>query len=114
MEKMQKYLKWRSSPILLKFRVSSNSLHRFNYMFNRFKTDKCLFCDTLIEDIPHMLWECPAYNEARLEWLKDLVGLEYLKFTKTQNKKTLENNEKENNKNNKPNNKIEKHLCSTS
>ncbi|KAJ6227900.1 hypothetical protein M0813_09314 [Anaeramoeba flamelloides] len=63
-------------------------------MFNKFKTDKCLFCDTLIEDIPHMLWECPTYNEARLEWLKGSVGLEYLKFPKTQNKKTLKNNEK--------------------
>ncbi|KAJ3431316.1 secretory carrier-associated membrane protein [Anaeramoeba flamelloides] len=59
-DKMQRYLKWRSSPILMKCRVFSNSPHRYTFMFDKFKTDKCIFRDTLIKDI-----HATCYGNAR-------------------------------------------------
>ncbi|KAJ6235012.1 hypothetical protein M0813_28991 [Anaeramoeba flamelloides] len=66
--KTQHYLSFKNSYILLKFRLFSNCLNRYSYVFNKEKTKECIFCGE-IEDIDHFLWKCTKYKESRDKWL---------------------------------------------
>ncbi|KAJ3444917.1 hypothetical protein M0812_10779 [Anaeramoeba flamelloides] len=85
----QHYLSFKNSYILLKFRLFSNCLNRYSYVFNKEKTKKCIFCGE-IEDIDHFLWKCNKYKESRDKWLsKQKDNLQLNKIKKDQNSTLL-------------------------
>ena len=74
--KMQQYLKWGSSTLILKFRVFSNFLNRYSYIYHHSEQNEeqklCHMCRKYIEDIHHFLWDCPSYNKPRLSLQRSL------------------------------------------
>ena len=83
---------------LARFRlgVSQINLHRYKFYKNNDTLLKCPFCKNCIEDEPHIIFDCPAYDDLRsnsqLSVDCNVVNKEYYLFSimnNFNNQKTL-------------------------
>ena len=59
------------SRLLLKFQSGTRGL---NEELDRHRGKECELCGNECESVSHVLWECPAYNSSRADFLLKLQG----------------------------------------
>ena len=72
------------SRLLFKFRSGTHGLNEeLGRHRGREGKVECTLCGAECESVVHVLWECPAYSNCRLMFLKklqELLGVKYIDF----------------------------------